>query len=407
MRCALMATGAALLLAGCAAGDPDTPADPATTAEPQTTEEHADEDPAADEDPSDGEESPGAEDARDDEAAVAEFEAVEHEQFENPWALEFLPGTDLLLITERTGAVQIRDQASGEVRPVSGVPEVVPAGQGGMHDVIAGPDFEQDQTIYLSWVRAADGGSQGVVGRAHLDADRAALEDLEVIWEQDPASGNGHFALRMVVLDDSLYITSGDRQELQPAQDMGTNLGTIVRLTLEGDPAPGNPFADDGGIAAQFWTTGHRNPLGIDVDAQGNLWSSEMGPAGGDELNLIREGANYGWPEVSMGEHYDGTAIPDHAEGDGFEAPKAYWVPAISPGNLMIYTGDLFTGWADSALLGGLSGENLVRVELDRENAEQVDEWQMGDRIRALAEAPDGAIWLATDGGALMELRPD
>ena len=396
--------GAVLLLAGCATGDPGPAPDPGTVEDPEATPDETEDEPAGDEQPG---ETPEDQDPGD-EDPVTGFGTVEHDQFNAPWAMEFLPGTDMLLITERNGALQVRDQDSGEVTEVSGTPEVVSEGQGGMHDVIAGPNFEQDHTIYLSWVRegSADG-SQGVVGRAQLDPDEASLEDLEVIWEQDPAPGHGHFALRMVFVNDSLLVTSGDRQELQPAQDMGTNLGTIVRLTPEGEPAPDNPFADDGGVAAEFWTTGHRNPLGIATDSDGNVWSSEMGPEGGDELNLIVEGANYGWPEVSMGEHYDGTAIPDHAEDDGFEAPKEYWVPAISPGNLLIYSGDLFTGWADSALLGGLSGQNLVRVELDGEEAEQVDEWDMGDRVRAVAQAPDGAIWIATDSGTLAELRPE
>lgn len=337
---------------------------------------------------------------------TTDFDAVEHDQFDSPWALEFLPGTDHLVITERTGGLMLRDQDSGEVREISGAPAVESAGQGGMHDVIASPTFEEDQTIYLSWVRPVDGGAQGVVGRAELDLDDASLGDIEEIWQQDPASGNGHFALRMVTHDDHLFITSGDRQELDPAQDMESNLGTIVRLTLDGEPAAENPFADEGDAAADFYTIGHRNPLGIATDSQGNLWSSEMGPEGGDELNLIVEGANYGWPEVSMGVHYGGGDIPDHSEGDGFEPPRAYWVPAISPGNLMIYQGDLFTGWQDSALLGGLSGQNLVRVELDGDSAEPVEEWDMGDRIRAVEEAPDGAVWIATDDGALMELLP-
>lgn len=382
------------MLVGCAPEHPAIPAEDAesdaTTATAETTEDTREET-ATD---SDGEE------------PVTEFDAVEHDQFDAPWALEFLPGTEALLITERTGALQLRDQDSGEVQEVDGVPEVVDDGQGGLHDVIAGPTFEEDGTIYLSWVRSANGGTQGVVGRAQLDTEQASLEDLEVMWEQDPASGDGHFALRMIVLDDLLYVTSGDRQELEPAQEADTNLGTIVRLTLDGEPAPGNPFADDDDPTPEFWSTGHRNPLGIAADSQGTLWSSEMGPQGGDELNLILEGANYGWPEVSMGVHYDGTDIPDHSDDDDFEAPKAHWVPAISPGSLEIYQGDLFTGWQDSALLGGLSGQNLVRVELDGESAEPVDEWDMGDRIRAVEEAPDGAIWIATDDGALIELRP-
>lgn len=391
-----MAATAALLLAGCASEQPASPdgtTEPAEGAPPEETAEEAPGETSA--------EGSGADEP------VTDFETIEHDQFDSPWALEFLPGTDALLVTERTGALMMRDQDSGDVQEVSGTPEVVSEGQGGMHDVIAGPSFEQDQTVYLSWVRSADGGSQGVVGRAQLDLEQASLEDLEVIWEQDPASGDGHFALRMLADEEHLYITSGDRQELDPAQDMDTNLGTIVRLTLEGEPAEGNPFADDDGVAAEFWTTGHRNPLGIAADSQGSIWSSEMGPEGGDELNLVTAGANYGWPEVSMGVHYGGEDIPDHADDDEFEAPKAHWVPAISPGSLMIYQGDLFAGWQDSAVLGGLSGENLVRVELDGEDAEPAQEWDMGDRIRAVEEAPDGTIWIATDSDDLLELRPE
>lgn len=338
---------------------------------------------------------------------VTELDVVEHDRFDSPWALEFLPGTDHLLVTERGGALQLRDQSSGEVTEVTGTPEVDAAGQGGLHDVVAGPTFEQDGTIFLSWVRQADGGgSQGVVARATLDVDAAELGDTEILWEQDAASGDGHFSLRLLVDDDLLHITSGDRQELTPAQDDATNLGSVVRLTLDGEPAPDNPWADAGGTTAELWTTGHRNPLGIAADSTGKIWSSEMGPEGGDELNLLVPGANYGWPEVSMGEQYGGGDIPDHADGDGFEAPKAFWVPAISPGSLMIYSGDLFPGWQDSALLGGLSGQNLVRVQLDGDEAEPVQEWDMGDRVRAVEQAPDGAIWIATDSGALSEIRP-
>lgn len=336
------------------------------------------------------------------------FTVTEHGTFNEGWAMSFLPGTPHLLISERGGSLQLRDQETRQVTEVSGVPEVHHAGQAGMHDVIPGPDFEEDGTVYLSWVRDHDAGAQGVVGRAQLDLEAAALEDLEVIWEQTPTSGNGHFALRMLIQDDHLYLTSGDRQKLSPAQERETNLGAVLRLTLDGRPAPDNPWAGEGDNAAQLWTIGHRNPLGIGEDSAGRIWVSEMGPRGGDELNLLVEGANYGWPEVSMGRHYDGRPIPDHAEGDGFRAPSEYWVPAISPGSLLIYQGDLFDDWRDSALLGGLSGETLVRVQLDGEDTEIVGQWDMGERIRALAEAPDGALWVLEDdrGGRLLELRP-
>ncbi|MBB1051272.1 PQQ-dependent sugar dehydrogenase, partial [Dietzia sp. CW19] len=291
---------------------------------------------------------------------------------------------------------------------VAGVPPVDDAGQGGLHDVAAGASHAEDGAVYLSWVRDHPEGAQGVVGRGILDVDRAELTDLEVIWEQDPAAGNGHFALRLLVLDDHLYVTSGDRQEQTPAQDTASNLGAVVRLTLDGDPAPGNPWAGDG-AAADLWTIGHRNPLGIAEDPQGRIWVSEMGPRHGDELNLLTEGGNYGWPQASMGRHYSGGDIPGHREGDGFVPPATYWVPAISPGSLLIYRGDRFAGWDGSALLGGLSGQNLVRVELRDEVATVVQEWDMGARVRALAEAPDGAIWVLEDGpgGRLLELTPD
>lgn len=350
--------------------------------------------------------------------AAEDFAITEHGTFDEGWAMAFLPGTDNLLITQRGGGLKLRDQRTGEVTDVTGAPEVHHSGQAGMHDVIPGPTFTDDGTIYLSWVREHPDGAQGVVGRGTLDVGKRELTDLDVIWEQAPAPGDGHFALRMLIQGDHLYVTSGDRQEFTPAQDTTNNLGAVVRLTLDGEPAPGNPWAgergaDDadgagGGAAAQLWTIGHRNPLGIAEDADGRIWVSEMGPRHGDELNLLAEGANYGWPESSMGDHYDGETIPDHADGDGYTAPAAHWVPAISPGNLMIYRGSLFDGWTNSALLGGLSGQKIVRVRLEGETAAVVGEWDMGERIRAIDEAPDGALWVLEDGagGRLLELRP-
>ncbi|MHA6513785.1 PQQ-dependent sugar dehydrogenase [Tessaracoccus sp. Z1128] len=333
---------------------------------------------------------------------------MEHERFDEPWALAFLPGTDAMAITERGGALQLRDR-DGAVREVSGVPEVVAAGQGGLGDLIPGPTFADDGTVYLSWVEQGDGGTGAVVGRGRLDVDAGTLTAVETIWQQDPeVDGDGHFSHRLLIRDDRLFVSSGDRQKFDPAQAMDGNLGKIVRLTLDGQPAPGNPWDGDGGVAAEFWSIGHRNPLGLAVDGEGRLWASEMGPQGGDELNLIVAGANYGWPEASNGSHYGGGEIPDHADGDGFEPPKAFWTPSISPGSLMIYHGDLFPAWKGDAFLGALSGEALVRVDLDGEGAAVAEEWPMGERIRAVAEGPDGAIWLLEDGdgGKLLELRP-
>ncbi|MBB1514698.1 PQQ-dependent sugar dehydrogenase [Tessaracoccus sp. MC1679] len=337
-----------------------------------------------------------------------EFTVVEHERFDEPWALAFLPGTGTMAVTERGGTLKLRDP-DGTVREVSGVPDVVAAGQGGLGDLIPGPTFADDGTVYLCWVERGDGGTGAVVGHARLDVEAATLSAVDTIWEQTPkVDGDGHFSHRLLIQDDHLFVSSGDRQKFDPAQAMDGNLGKIVRLTLDGDPAPENPWATDGGVAAEFWSIGHRNPLGLAVDDEGRLWASEMGPQGGDELNLVVAGANYGWPEASNGSHYGGGEIPDHTDGDGFEPPKAFWTPSISPGSLMIYTGDLFPAWKGNAFLGALSGEALVRVDLDGEAASPAENWPMGARIRAVAEAPDGAIWLVQDGsrGRLLELRP-
>lgn len=408
-RVLALAAAAALAVAACGADTPESP-EPTSTTAPDATEE-----PTGTASPGEPAESPEATAEETGEAPappeqsgppVTEFEATEHATFNEPWALEFLPGTDYLAVTERSGGIKLRNQSTGDIVDVSGVPDVHHAGQAGVHDLVAAPSFESDGVVYLSWVERADAGPRGVVARATLDVESGALENLTPIWHQDPANGNGHFSLRMAIRDDHIFLTSGDRQEMQPAQDHGTNLGKILRLSLDGTPAPDNPFGDEG-VEASFWSIGHRNPLGIAFDAEGNLWSSEMGPQGGDELNLILPGENYGWPEASMGIHYDDTDIPDHAEGDGFQAPKVYWVPSISPGNLMIYQGELFTGWWNHAVIGGLSGQNLTLVKLDGENAEEVDSWNMRARIRAVEEAPDGSIWVAEDRtGRLLELRP-
>lgn len=340
------------------------------------------------------------------------FDIAEVAAFDEPWAMTFLPD-GRALITQRGGDLMLADPAGGaDPVQVQGTPEVVHEGQGGLGDIVLGPNFAQDNQVYLSWAEAGDGGSGAAVGRATLRTDGSPrLENLQVIWRQEPkVDGNGHYSHRMAFSPDGkyLFVSSGDRQKMDPAQDLGNTLGTIVRLNPDGSPAEGNPFADRGGAGAQIWSYGHRNALGLAFDAQGNLWSSEMGPRGGDELNLVQKGKNYGWPQASNGSHYSGQDIPDHTAGDGFEAPKASWNPSISPGNLMIYGGELFGPWQGDAFLGGLSGQNLVRVDLDGTNASVANEWDMDNRIREVEQGPDGAIWLLTDGGdgKLLKLIP-
>ncbi len=341
------------------------------------------------------------------------FAVEEVDRFDEPWAMAFLPGSGDLLITERSGILHLRDGDSGERVEVEGAPAVVDAGQGGLGDVLPGPTYAEDGLVFLSWVEAGEGGTGAAVGRARLDTTggRASLADLEVIWRQTPKTGgDGHFGHRLALSPggDHLFVSSGERQQKDPAQDTTNTLGSIVRLTLDGEPAPGNPMADKGGPTAEIWSWGHRNPLGLEFAADGTLWSSEMGPEGGDELNLIEAGANYGWPEVSNGSDYGGGEIPDHADGDGYAAPARSWTPSISPGSLLIYRGDLFEDWQGDAFLGALSGEALVRVDLDGETTGDTEIFDMGERIRAVEEGPDGAIWLLEDEGAgrLLRLTP-
>ncbi len=353
-----------------------------------------------------------SEDSPDDGSSA--FTIEDRGSYDSPWALEFLPGTEQMLITTQTGELYLREMdGSGDIA-VEGVPEdIVVEGQGGLGDVVAAPDFEESQRVYLSWVTSDEDGTGAVVGHAELnESDSGAeLEDLTVIWEQTPfTSGSGHFSHRMAFSPDGehLFVTSGDRQEMDPAQDLGSSLGKIMRLTPEGEPAQGNPFADEGGVAEEIWTYGHRNALGIEFAPDGQLWVSEMGPEGGDELNAIEEGDNYGWPEASNGSHYGGGEIPDHTEADDFTAPVAWWTPSISPGSLMIYDGELFEDWQGDAFLGALSGEALVRVGLDGQSVEDEEIWDMEERIRDVAEAPDGSIWLIEDGddAALLQVTP-
>lgn len=341
------------------------------------------------------------------------FVVTEEGRFSEPWALSFLPGTDWLAITERSGRLHLRDQATGRVLEVSGTPRVVDAGQGGLGDLVAGPTFAADRTVYLSWVEAGAGGTGATVGRARLVVEGAAanLADLRVVWRQTPkTSGAGHFSHRLAFSPEGthLFVTSGDRQKLDPAQDLTNTLGTIVRLTPDGRPAPGNPFADRGSPTDEIWSYGHRNPLGLAFDAAGTLWSSEMGPQGGDEVNVILPGRNYGWPRASNGSHYGGGAIPDHTPGDGFEAPRVSWTPSVSPGSLMLYSGAAFPQWQGDAFVGALSGQALIRLDVDGTDAAVADTWPMGQRIREVEQAPDGSIWLLEDapGGRLLRLAP-
>ena len=275
------------------------------------------------------------------------------------------------------------------------------------------PDFEQNGLLYLSYVEAGEDRTRGAVASvARFDASgvQPSISAPEVIWRQVPKlKGKGHYGHRLLFSADGyLFISSGERQEFDPAQDMQSNLGKILRLNDDGSVPGDNPFASQGGVTAQIWTLGHRNPLGIAFDLEGRLWNTEMGPRGGDELNLVIKGENYGYPEVSNGRHYSFLPIPDHDTRPEFEAPKAWWTPVISPGGLVFYSGELFADWRGDALIPGLSSRALVRVEIDGDTAREAERYEMGQRIRAVQQGPQGAIWLLEDGpgGRLLRLTP-
>lgn len=319
--------------------------------------------------------------------------------FSTPWAMDFLPGsgvprTSMALVTEKEGRLWLVNVETGERQQVTGVPDVHVAGQGGLGDVVAHPDFAGNRRVYLSFVEAGEGGTSGAAlgyGTLAMGQGPPRLENFKVIWRQQPkVTGNGHFSHRIAFAPDgTIFLSSGDRQKMQPAQDRNSDLGKIIHLTAEGER-----------IGGRYYTMGHRNMLGLEFAPDGRLWAIEMGPRGGDELNLIQQGKNYGWPEVSYGSHYSDEPIPDEHASRGFEEPKVWWNPAISPGGLLIYTGDKFPQWRGDALIGGLSGQNLVRVDIEGNQASKADEWDMNARIRAVDQGPDGNVYLLEDGRA-------
>ena len=376
--------------------------------------------------------------------ATPRFAVREVTAFNSPWAMDFLPGSRLAIVTEKRGRIWLVDLGTGAKLQVLGAPRVVVSDQGGLLGVKLAPSFASDGGVYFTYSEPSPNGGSGLaLARARLVRDKssARLDGMKLIWH-DPAGGDGgQFGAIIVFAPDgkTMFLSSGERQRFTPAQDPDQPLGKILRLTLDGKPAPGNPMAGRTGAAsvavtdpprdtqaassaprrnlpwpgpnltpAETWSTGHRNPYGLAFDAQQRLWETEMGPRGGDELNLILPGRNYGWPLVSEGKNYDGVPIPPHSSRPGIEAPKLSWVPSISPTSLMIYDGKLFPEWKGSGFIGALSGKALIRVTLNGGRAEKADRWDMGHRIRWVGEGPDGAIYLLEDedGARLLRLTP-
>lgn len=354
----------------------------------------------------------------------SQIELTELAQFDGAWAMTFLPD-GRLLVTEQSGSVWLVSRDGEKLGKIGNVPEVTERGQGGLGDIIIDPDFATNRLIYLSYVErdANDNDLSGaVVDRATLtlSARGGAFVDRERIWDQSPKmTGNGHYAHRMAFSPETakdgggyLYITSGDRQKFTPAQNMDMNLGKVVRINSDGSIPSDNPFASQSGVTAQIWTLGHRNPLGIDFDADGRLWVHEMGPRDGDELNNITRSANYGYPVVSNGKHYSGVEIPDHDANPVFKAPAEYWVPAISPAGFTIYDGTRFSEWTGDGFIGGLSSQALIRVEFEDGDrgpkAKEAERFEWGKRIREVETGLDGAIYvLEDDDGRLLRITPN
>jgi glucose/arabinose dehydrogenase len=367
------------------------------------------------------------------------FVTTELGRFEEPFAMAFLSDGSAL-VTEKAGHLKLW-RAGQSNTEVSGVPLVVAGGQGGLLDVALSPRFASDRLVYLTYSeRSASGGSGLALSRGMLAADGLRLTGVRLLWHDPQGGKGGQFGAVIAFAPDgkSLFLTSGERQRFTPAQDPSQPIGKILHLTLDGQPASGNPSSGKAGAAtttiisppentgaaqsatgrafhwpsvnrtpAETWSTGHRNPYGLAFDADGRLWESENGPKGGDEINLIRPGRNYGWPKASNGSNYDGTDIPDHKPGDGFEPPKLWWNPSISPGGLMIYHGGKWPQWRGDAFVPALSAQALVRVHLAGENATKADQWEMDNRIRAVAQSPAGDIYLLEDGPGARLLRLD
>lgn len=334
--------------------------------------------------------------------------------FDKPWAVAFLPDRRMLVTEKHEGRLRVVGHDGSKSEPATGVPKVDAGDQGGLLDVELGPDFPKTQLLYLSYYEPREGGNGLAVARARfIDANPPRLEQVRVVFRMQPTlDSSKHAGGRLVFAPDGLlFVTLGERSIVEgrvQARDLGSHLGKVVRIHPDGSVPTDNPFVVRRGARPEIWSLGHRNVLGADLDAKNRLWIAEMGPRGGDELNLVERGKDYGWPTIGYGEEYSGEPIHERTQAPGLEQPVYYWDPVISPGALAIYSGDLFQEWKGNFLIAGLSSQALIRLEL--ENDRVVGEERLltdrGVRMREVVEAPDGAVILLTDDGELLELRP-
>ena len=328
----------------------------------------------------------------------------------HPWALAFL-GDGKLLVTERPGRMRIVSAAGQLSPPLKNVPDVWATGQGGLLDVITDKDFAQNRIIFFCYAERAGGGGRTAVARAKLNDASGRLDETKMIFRQEgPLSSGNHYGCRIVqAADGNLFVTLGEHYSYRDeAQNLGNHLGKLIRITPDGAAPPDNPFVGRDGAKPQIWSYGHRNEQGLAINpATGELWEFEHGPRGGDEVNVIAKGKNYGWPVIGFGIDYSGARIHDATAKDGMEQPAKYWVPSIAPSGAAFYTGKLFPKWNGSLFTGALSGKMLVRLSVNGHavTGEERLLQNLYERIRDVRQGPDGALWLLTDNSAGRILR--
>ncbi len=329
---------------------------------------------------------------------------------EHPWSIAFLPD-GRQLVTERAGRLRVIQNGSLQEAPVTGLPELVVSGQGGLLDVVLHPQFTDNNTLFLSYAHRNRDGMTTRVARATLNGTR--LEEVTVIFEAAPRGNTSrHFAGRMVFdRDGLLYVAVGDRGEMNRAQDLEDDAGGVHRITVDGKPAPGNPFVGKAGANDTFYSWGNRNIQGmVRHPVSGEVWSHEHGPRGGDEINIIRSGINYGWPEITYGIDYSGLPITNRVKKEGMAQPLHYWDPSIAPSGMAFYTGEHFPGWQGDLFVGALKMQKLVRLTIDDGEVTEEEDLltDLGARIRDVRMGPDGMLWLLTDApqGKVYRLVP-
>ena len=324
---------------------------------------------------------------------------------DDPWSLAFLPD-GRFLITQRSGRIRIVTREGNISAPLAGVPDVYSSGQGGLLDVALAPDFATSRLIYFSFGEPGEGGASTAVARARLTDDR--LQDITVIFRSVPKTGGGaHFGSRLAFArDGTLFVTTGERFQFEVAQDLSHHMGKVLRINRDGSEPSNNPLVGRANVRPEIWSYGHRNVEGAAIHpATGRLWTHEMGPAGGDELNITEAGRNYGWPVVSWGRHYDGRVIPAPTTRPDLAAPIRYWNPVIAPSGMAFYSGDAIPAWKGNLLIGGMVARAIVRLTLSGEQVTGEERVAMGGRIRDVRQGPDGAVYaLDESNGTLLRL---